>query len=189
MSDADLRAILEAAKAYKAEQISVAESQVNEARQVLATAEARLEQWKQMIPHEVQSVMAEAARREKAYRADLDEKAEQEAQHSAALAEAYAKGKALLPPEWSSKSNSFGMVGALLFGGIAALVLGAVFHVHDEVWLLVASGGAAVLGLFAGFAVFDANFVVDESLERDVFARFTASETVRRTFFKGPGSK
>lgn len=184
MSDADLRRALEAAKAYKAEQIAIAERQMEEARQVLASAEARLERWKQMIPHEVVSLMAEEVRREEANRAELAERQRKEAQHSAALVKAYASGKALLPPEWASKSNSFGMVGALLLGTIAALVLRVVFHVQSEVWLLILSGGAAVVGLFAGFAVFDANFVVDESLERSVSAPFTAHETVRRTYFK-----
>ena len=184
MTDADLRRALEEAKAYKAEQIAIAERQVEEARQALASAEERLQRWKQKIPHEVQSIMAEEARRDEADRAEISERQKQEAQHSAAIAEAHSKGKALLPPEWVSKSNSFGIVGALLLAAFAALVLRAVFHVQSEIWLLVISGGAGVAGLFAGLAVFDANFVVDESLERSVFARFTAHETVRNTYFK-----
>ena len=175
---------MEATKAYKAEQVAKAEKQVAEARQALASAEAQLEAWQQAIPYEVQNIMAEAARREEACQVQDEENAKLEGQHSVALQEAYAKGKALLPPEFASKSNLFGIAGAFLFAALVALVLRAVFHVQSEVWLLISTGVGSVLGLFAGFAVFDANFVVDQSLERSVFSRFSAHDTVRRTYFR-----
>lgn len=184
MNNDKMRAALDAAKAYKAEQIARVEASIAEIEATLARAEAQLEAWRTMIPFDVQRVMAEDAQRQAASKGEEDRVLQRESKHAAALREAYAHGKGLLPPEAESKSTSFGIAGALLFGTLATIVLKAFFNVHAEFWLALAGAFGGIGGLFAGFAFFNANFVVDDSLERGVFAHFTAYDTVRRTYFK-----
>ena len=179
-----MRAALDAAKVYKAEQIARIEASIDEARASLLRAEDQLEGWRAMIPFDVQHVMTEDAQRKAARQVENDRNLERESKHAAALSEAYAHGKGLLPPEAESKSTTFGIAGALLFGTLTTIVLKEFFNVHAEILLSLAGALGGIGGLFAGFAFFHANFVVDESLERSFFAHFKAHDTVRQTYFK-----
>lgn len=184
MNNEEMRAALEAAKTYKAKQISEAEESIQVAQSTLRTAEARLEAWQAMIPVDVLRIMQEDLLREAHYAEEAARTRDREAKHAAALREAYSHHKGILPPEAASKSNSLGIAGAIAFCACSVLTLKALFGVESEVWLSVFGAVGGLLGLFAGFAFFDANFVVDESLERDAFAYFKAHDTVRETYFK-----
>lgn len=184
MNNDELRASLEAAKTYKAKQMAEAEASIQAARATLQAAEVRLEAWRTMIPADVLRVMHEASEREARDSEEAARTHNKEAVHAAALREAYAHGKGILPPEAASKSTSFGIVGATVFGACAVLVLKALLGVDSELWLALAGVIGGLVGLFAGFAFFNAHFVVDESLERGVFAQFAARHTVRQTYFK-----
>lgn len=184
MKTEDLRAELDAARTYKAEQMAAAEVSVEAAKAALQAAEERLEAWHTRIPADVLNNMREeAARKAQAIEEDAYSRAA-ESIHAAAWEEARKHGKGILAPEAASKSTSFGIIGAIAFGTYAALVLKALAGVHSELGLALAVAVGGIVGLFAGFAFFNAHFVVDESLERHGIKHLSAFRTVRQTYFK-----
>jgi hypothetical protein len=184
MNTEELRAALDAAKTYKAERIAESEAEIRDMQSRLEAARVQLEAWRVMIPADVMRVMQEEVQREADNSEDAARTRALEASHTAALKEAFSKGKGILPPDGYTKSTWFGLVGAGFFGLCSALVGWCVFGIQPSYWLVAIGTLGGVLGLFAGFAVFDANFVIDESLEPRSFTKFTAHDTVRQTYFK-----
>lgn len=187
MNNDEMRAALDAAKKYKVERVAEAEAAVRKLQADIASAEARLEAWRSMIPADVLRIMQDDSGREASNSAAAARARDKEALHAAALNEAYTQGKGILPPDNASKSTSFGLIGAMIFGMFTVLAVKLVFGVQSEIWLSAVGLLGALVGLFVGFAFFNANFVIDESLERSVFAKFSAHEIVRQTYFKRRG--
>lgn len=184
MNNDEMRAALDAAKIYRAKRIAEAEASVRQIVVDLEAAEARIETWRTMIPADVLRVMQEDAQRDASNSEEAARARDRDAMHAAALNEAYTNGKGILPPAGASKSTSFGVIGAIVFGMCTVLAVNAVFGVQSEIWLSVIGMLGGLVGLFAGFAFFNANFVIDESLGRSAFAKFKAHDTVRQTYFK-----
>lgn len=116
MNNDEMRAALDAAKKYKVERVAEAEAAVRELQANIASAEARLEAWRSMIPADVLRIMQDDSRREASNSAEAARARDKEALHAAALNEAYTQGKGILPPDNASKSTSFGFIGAMIFG-------------------------------------------------------------------------
>lgn len=184
MTNEELRAQLDEAKEFKAECIAEVEREVKAAKKSLANAEERLRQWSEMIPYQVLEFMAEERRRDASVQEEIEQRSRLEASHSSALREAYEKHKGILPPHAASKSTSFAIFGATVFGLLAIYMAAYHFGLRNEFVLLLVGAIGGVVGLVAGIEVFHRNFVIDESLERSLFSVFTAHDTVRRTYFK-----
>src|SRR5690606_32001411 len=137
---------LDAAKAFKAQQIVDCEKKIESARQALVAAEAKLKEWRQAIPNDVMvyQLEQELAKTKAKEENDIIEKIE--AIHIAAVLKAFRTGKALLPAS-SGKLSSFLVYGSL--AGMLILYLATLAWSIYGLWQVI----ACLSGFAAGFLI------------------------------------
>lgn len=184
MSELDIRAQLEAAREFQVAQISDAERDIVEAKRGLSKSEERLAVWSKMTPFQVQQAMVEMNERQAADERRVANQQRLNEIHEAAMYQAREHQKGILLPEAVNKSTTFSFIGAGIGGLLLSYVFWYHFEVKNELALLVSVLIGGVAGLFCGSVFFDANFVVDDSLEGPLFGDSSARDAVRRTYFK-----
>lgn len=114
---------------------------------------------------------------------EVAERLRKDESHQQAL-QAVIQGKAILAPEFRNRQIVFAVVGGCLFGTALPGMLALFFGVGIGVTLAAAMLIGFVAGAIAGIYYFDTTHVIDESLERSMFADYCAGKTVRETYFK-----
>jgi hypothetical protein len=184
MSDEPIPLTTQELDEFKAAMMREKELAVEAARRELADAEAQLLHWSKQHSTWLRGALLEDRRFAEA-KAEADAKQERrERLHASALYQANEYGKGMLAPQGNAKWIWFVLFGASI-GMLLALHFGVTDNGIKNVWAQIAIGGlGAIAGLFAGWYFYDANFVVDESLEWPGVFQLRSTATVRETYFR-----